>query len=153
GCRAYASAYGATLVVARFAHNACRERIDETGRGSLLRAVTVRDICGGGNKGGHNGGAPLTTGCRPVEEIGADRTDSIGVLFRAAKGVARECVRQGRVWKAELMKVLGRWATVVFAVLAFVLGGVIAWVAVQITIPASLNFDRTYDGSSVAVEG
>jgi hypothetical protein len=49
------------------------------------------------------------------------------------------------------MKVLSRWATVGFAVLAFVLGGVAAWVAVQITIPALLNFDRTYDGSSAAM--
>jgi membrane protease YdiL (CAAX protease family) len=51
------------------------------------------------------------------------------------------------------MKVLGRWATAGFAVLAFVLGGVIAWAVVEITIPASLNFDRSSDGSSTAVGG
>src|SRR5713101_5184532 len=49
------------------------------------------------------------------------------------------------------MKVLGRWATIGLAVLAFVLGTVIGAVAVLIVVPASQNFDRSSEGSSYAV--
>src|SRR5262245_2727579 len=55
--------------------------------------------------------------------------------------------------RAELMKVMSRWATVGFAVLAFVLGGAIGWVAVEIAVPASPNFNRSSDGLSTAVGG
>lgn len=91
--------------------------------------------------------------CRIVKKLATDRTDSTGVLLRAPKGLRASAFGRAGYGRSELMKVLGRWATVVCAALALVLGGVIAWVAVQITIPASLYFDRTYDGSSVAVEG
>src|SRR5262245_61932788 len=55
--------------------------------------------------------------------------------------------------RRNLMKVLGRWATAGFAVLTLVLSEVIGRVAVEIVVPASQNFDRYSDGSSLAVGG
>jgi len=52
------------------------------------------------------------------------------------------------------MKVLGRWATVGFAVLAFVLGSVAAWEAARFIVPATQNLDlhgRISDGTRLAV--
>ena len=49
------------------------------------------------------------------------------------------------------MKILGRWATLGFAVLTYVLGDVIAAAVVSIVVPASENFNRSYDGTSQAV--
>jgi len=52
------------------------------------------------------------------------------------------------------MKVLGRWATVGFAVLAFVLGSVAAWEAARFIVPATQNLDlhgRVSDGTRLAV--
>jgi chromate transport protein ChrA len=52
------------------------------------------------------------------------------------------------------MKVLGRWATVGFAVLAVVLGAVVALVAVRFMIPATQDLDlygRLSNGTRVAI--
>jgi membrane protease YdiL (CAAX protease family) len=52
------------------------------------------------------------------------------------------------------MKVLGRWATVGFAVLAVVLGAAVSWVAVRFMIPATRNLDlygRISNGTWLAV--
>jgi uncharacterized protein len=60
----------------------------------------------------------------------------------------------GTASKAELMKVLGRWATVGFAALAFVLGTAAAFVAVRFMIPATQNLDlygRMSNGTRFAV--
>jgi len=56
--------------------------------------------------------------------------------------------------RVKLMKVLGRWATVGFAVLAVVLGAVVSWAAVRFTIPATRNLDlygRMSNGTRQAV--
>src|SRR5215467_13120281 len=49
--------------------------------------------------------------------------------------------RHGATLKGGSMKVMSRWATVGFSVLAVVLGAVVSWEVVRFTIPDTQNLD------------